>query len=152
MQKLKNVNFILKIVGDGPDRKKLEKLTRQLNLQKKIKFLGSKKNLKNFLNKSDLLINTSKFEGFPNVVVEAISESVPVISSKSHGGITEILKKKNFGMTYINENEDSLINKINYFAKKRYLFFIKKKQVKIAFKEFSAKFSCKRYENIFDKL
>ena len=96
LQKLKNVNFILKIVGDGPDRKKLEKLTRQLNLQKKIKFLGFKKNLKNLLNKSDLVINTSKFEGFPNIVVEAISESVPVISSKNDGGIMEKLKKKKF--------------------------------------------------------
>ena len=152
LQKLKNVNFVLKIVGNGPDRKKLEKLVTQLNLQNKIEFLGFKKNIKNLLNKSDLLINTSKFEGFPNVVVEAISSGVPVISSKSHGGIMEILKKKSFGMTYTKENEDSLINKINYFIKKRYLFFIKKKEVKTAFKHFSAKFSCKRYESVFDKL
>ena len=152
LQKLRKVNFILKIVGNGPDKKKLEKLAIHLNLQKKIKFLGFKKNLKEILNKSDLLINASKFEGFPNVVVEAISASVPVISSKSHGGIMEILKKKNFGMTYINDNEDSLVKKINFFIKKRYLFFIKKKEVKIAFKEFSAKFSCKKYESVFDKL
>ena len=58
--------------------------------------------------KSDLLINTSYFEGFPNVVIEALNYKVPVICSRSGGGIFEILKNGKYGDLYEKGNIDSL--------------------------------------------
>ena len=46
---------------------------------------------KKLLLKSDLYVCSSDFEGFPNTVVEAINYRLPVISTRSHGGINEIL-------------------------------------------------------------
>jgi len=86
-------NFIVKIVGDGPEKENLIKLSRKLGLNKKIIFLGHKKEnrISNYYSESDLFINPSYFEGFPNVVVEALSFNLPVICSDSYGGIKEIL-------------------------------------------------------------
>ena len=53
--------------------------------------MGYKANPYKYLIKSDLYINSSYFEGFPNSIVEAINTNLPIISSQSHGGINDIL-------------------------------------------------------------
>jgi len=152
LHRLSHVKFVLRIVGDGPDKEMLEKLVIKLKLQDKIFFLGFKNNINFFLNNSDLLIHTSKFEGFPNVVVEAISAGVPVISSDSHGGIREIMKKREFGLIYSSNIKHSLTKKINYFITHRQHFKIIKKNVHKIFRYYSSKFSTTKYEKIFDSL
>ena len=46
------------------------------------------------------MISTSIYEGFPNVVAEAISFNCLVISSNSFGGINDLIKNENFGYIY----------------------------------------------------
>ena len=46
-----------------------------------VKLIGYKSNAENYLRCCDLFILTSKFEGLPNVLIEAQSKSIPIISS-----------------------------------------------------------------------
>ena len=69
----------------------------KLKLEKKIKFLKFQSNTDKYFAESDLFINTSFFEGFPNSVVEAISYNVPVLCSKSHGGFHDFIKNDTYG-------------------------------------------------------
>lgn len=155
---LKSVNelekdkFRLKILGDGPLRKKMELKVKNLNLEKNIKFLGFQKDTSYFLKRCDLLINTSYFEGFPNVVIEALSYSVPVICSKSHGGIYEILKNGNYGDLFDLEIDGSLTKKINLFFKNPKKLIKKANDSKKHLINFEKKKSAKKYEKIFEKL
>ncbi len=111
--------------------------------------LGFKANVYPYLKKSDLLINPSYFEGFPNVVIEALSCGVPVICSKSHGGIKEILKNEKYGDLFENGNTEDLMNKIiNFFKDPNKLQFKSLKGQK-DLKRFSEKESAKKYEKIF---
>ena len=66
-------------------------------------------------NISNLYINSSYFEGFPNSVVEAINFGLPVISSQSYGGINEILLNGKCGTIFRNGDSVDLANKIQNF-------------------------------------
>ena len=152
LSRLKNVNFTLKIIGDGPERKKLSQLIRKKNFEKKIKIISYRKNIRKYFMESDLFVSSSKFEGFPNVVVEAISNNLPVLSSSSHGGIYEILKNKKYGMIYNSENLFSFESKIKYFIKNKEKFTFSKANVKKDFREFHQKISSQKYDKVFKKL
>ena len=144
--------YRLKILGDGPLRKKMELKVKNLNLEKNIKFLGFKKDTSYYLKRSDLLINTSYFEGFPNVVIEALSYSVPVICSKSHGGVYEILKNGHYGDLFDLRIDGSLTKKINLFFKNPKKLIKKANDSKKHLINFEKKKSAKKYEKIFEKL
>ena len=73
------------------------------------------KDIRPVLKLSNLYINTSYFEGFPNSVVEAIDHGIPVICSQSHGGINEILLNGKCGTIFKNGNSFDLASKIEEY-------------------------------------
>lgn len=152
LSKLKGIKFFLTIIGDGPEKKRLFRLIHKNNLTKKIKIISFKKQLSKYFNESDLFISCSKFEGFPNAIVEAISHNLPVLSSNSHGGIYEILKNKRYGMIYDSHDYFSFESKIKYFIKNREKFIFSKTNVQKDFRKFHQQYSTQKYDKIFQKL
>ena len=141
--------YNLNIIGDGNKKENIIDLVNKYQLQKNIKVLGFKANIYPYLKKSDLLINPSYFEGFPNVVIEALSCGVPVICSKSYGGINEILKNEKYGDLFENGNTKDLKNKISNFLKNPNKLQYKSLKGQKDLKRFSEKESAKKYEKIF---
>jgi len=86
-----NRNVKLVILGDGTLREKLEKLTKSLGLENEVFFLGKVENVFPYLKNSDCFVLTSFYEGFPNVITEALSQNLPVISTDCVSGPREIL-------------------------------------------------------------
>ena len=82
----------LTLVGDGPDRTRLESMSRELGLESRVKFLGyrSKDEIAEFMRRSDLLVLPSRWDNMPCVLLEALACGLPVIASKV-GGIPEIV-------------------------------------------------------------
>jgi len=72
-------------------RKELEVLTENLNIKDKVYFVGFKKNPHNYVANSDLFVLSSKNEGLPNSLIEAIAVGVPVVSTNCLSGPSEIL-------------------------------------------------------------
>jgi glycosyltransferase involved in cell wall biosynthesis len=104
-------------VGEGNKKKQIERFIKIEKLDNKVKLLGFRKNISSILKKSDLLVNSSYFEGFPNVVVEALAFQVPTICSKSGGGVFEILKNGKYGDLYNKGDISSLRIKIESHIK-----------------------------------
>ena len=100
-------NTILLLLGDGVEKSMLEK--RYASMKNMI-FLGNKRNVDNYLNASDFFISSSKSEGLPNSVLEAISSGLPVILSDipQHLEILEEGKKLGeIGYSFkLNDKED----------------------------------------------
>ncbi|MFA6256012.1 MAG: glycosyltransferase [Candidatus Absconditabacterales bacterium] len=84
-------NRIYLIVGDGPERKSLEKLVYSLGLQDNIVFIGMQKNVFKFLNIADIFLYASEVEGFPNVLMEAREIGLPIITSDFKSGAKEVI-------------------------------------------------------------
>ena len=72
----------LHIYGSGPDENYLKQLAKSKKNSQKIKFMGISKDPFNQYSTSDIFCLPSKFEGFPNTVVEAFTCSLPVIAFK----------------------------------------------------------------------
>ncbi len=85
----KEIPSRLILIGDGPDRSDCERLTRELNLQKEVYFLGKQDGLPEILGASDLFLMPSQSESFGLAALEAMSCGLPVISS-SVGGLPEL--------------------------------------------------------------
>jgi glycosyltransferase involved in cell wall biosynthesis len=77
-----NTSISAIIVGDGPCRGKLEKLSEQLRIQERIEFTGFKKDVVPYLQKIDIFVLPSESEGSPIALLEAIAAGLPVIVSR----------------------------------------------------------------------
>lgn len=82
------------ILGEGPQRTYLESLCKKLAIVDKVHLVGFKQNVGYYLKNSKIFAMTSKTEGFPNSMIEAMSFGLPVVSIDSPGGSSEIIGKK----------------------------------------------------------
>ena len=81
-------DYLLQIVGDGPDLSNVKKHAKKLDIYDKIHFMGSRDDVPDILAGSDVFILISNWEGFPISIVEAMRAGLPVIASRV-GGIAE---------------------------------------------------------------
>jgi len=87
-------------IGDGNQKDYLMDLTKQLNLEKRVHFLGQVDNPYKYMAKSDIFVSCSESEGFPNVLVEAMICGAPVVSSDCVSGPREILGDNEYGLLF----------------------------------------------------
>lgn len=84
-----NVNLL--IVGDGPEMENLKFQVSDIGLETRVLFKGFVSNPYPYIENSLALLSASLREGFPNVLIEALSLGTPVISSKAKTGPKEII-------------------------------------------------------------
>lgn len=88
--RLKNQNIVLHILGDGKDKEMLNEMKEMLGL-KHVIFHGKKSNPYQYLKFADLFILSSRYEGFPNVLLEAGACGIYSLANNCPGGIDEII-------------------------------------------------------------
>jgi len=113
--KLPKLKLIM--VGDGNYRAYLEKIVEKLNIQKKVIFTGYQTDINSFLERGDIFVNPSHFEGMPNAVLEAMAKGVLVFCSN----IPEhqyIIQNNNNGVLFNHTLEEDLAERILDFYKK----------------------------------
>ncbi len=87
------------ILGDGPLRGRLEATAKAFQLlnDRRVQFLGHREDVPRLLAASDLLVLPSRFEGLPNVVLEAMQASKPVVATAAPG-TTELVVDRQTGL------------------------------------------------------
>ncbi len=101
-------NWKLFIVGDGEYRKNLEIMVEYLNLSDKIYFLGKQKDIESYYKKASIFVLSSRTEGFPNVLCEAMANGVATISFDCDFGPRDIIKNGVDGVLVPAENTELL--------------------------------------------
>jgi glycosyltransferase involved in cell wall biosynthesis len=84
------------IVGDGIERPALEKLSHELNISEQVTFWGQQMDVAPFLSASDAFIMSSKSEGLPMSLLQALSLGLPAIVTDV-GGMPEVVRKTDSG-------------------------------------------------------
>jgi glycosyltransferase involved in cell wall biosynthesis len=89
--KIDNANVCLVIMGIGELKTQLERQTIKLGLMPKVRYIGFQENPYPWLAGASAFVLSSRYEGFPNVVVEALACGTPIIATPAPGGTLEIL-------------------------------------------------------------
>mgnify|MGYP000849078382 FL=1 len=123
LNEIKNkIDFKLLIIGRGVNKYKMINYIKENNLKKNVKILPFQNNPFKYLMISDLFILTSKFEGLPNVLLEAAVLKKFIISTNCPTGPREILQNGKGGFLFKIGDYKSLSQKIlNYHQDKRKL-------------------------------
>lgn len=79
--KKRKLDFVLRIVGDGPLRSALEAQARDLGLDDRVEFIGQRDDISGLLAESTFLAHTSDAEGCSNVIMEAMASGRPVVAT-----------------------------------------------------------------------
>lgn len=121
--KILNFDYELWLIGNGERKEHLVKLSKKLNIRKKVKFINFTNDLKKYYKKSDICINSSFFEGQPNSLIEAINYNVPIIYSNIEGISKELFGKERVINSYKINDHVELGSKINdfYLKPKKYI-------------------------------
>ena len=93
-QSLPGTKFVL--VGDGVLRKKLEKLVSEYKLGQEVILTGWRDDIQLILSSLDVFVLTSRWEGLPVVVLEAMAAGLPVVATNT-GGVSEIISEGRTG-------------------------------------------------------
>lgn len=107
----KNKNLLFVIVGGGPERKKLEKLVKRLNIKDQVVFTGnvSRAHVFDVMRQMDVFALTCSLEAFGMVVLEAMQCCVPVVA-RDKTGISDIITSGESG--YLCDSKEAMLNHI----------------------------------------
>jgi N-acetyl-alpha-D-glucosaminyl L-malate synthase BshA len=145
---LKKIPAKLLMVGDGPERHKVEELTRSLAVCAHVKFIGKQEAVEDLLSISDLFVLPSQTESFGLAALEAMACEVPVISSNS-GGIPEInIQGKTGFLSPVGDYEDMAKNAIYILENEERMLQFKKNAFEKA-QEFHIDKILPMYENFY---
>lgn len=103
-------DWLLTVVGDGPERKKLEQQAKGLGLQH-VSFEGFQ-SPKPYYERASILILTSEYEGFPLVLAEGMSFGVVPVVYGSYSAVYDIIKHKENGMIVQPQNGKFEVNEM----------------------------------------
>ena len=111
------IKFKLNIVGNGSQLSKIQKYIENNNLKGLVKLHTNITNTSKFYREADLFILSSIYEGFPNVLVEAAQNNVPIISTNCNSGPREILLNGKGGELIKIKDYLKISQKIELFSK-----------------------------------
>ena len=107
-----NCDWKLIIAGRGEEKKNLEKMIKAKGQENCVKLVGQVKDLTSYYQNAAMFVLTSKHEGTPNVLLEAMAYGVPLIVADNLPGALDLIEDNINGFHYREENIEDLKNKI----------------------------------------
>lgn len=110
------LNLLLSLYGDGPERARLQKLSTDLGMSDRVAFPGRTKNPAAALANADIFVLSSRCEGFPNVLLEAMAAGIAVVAFDCPSGPAEIVENGVSGLLVPNGDVGGLSEAIRRVA------------------------------------
>ena len=144
-------NYKLIIIGDGHLKNELQNLIENLDLKKRVILTGWKKNLKTYYLNSKLFILNSLYEGFGNVLIDAINYELPIITTNCKSGPNEIIDYGKGGFLTPIRDPKLLSQKILFCINNYKLAQRKSQYAKRNIKKFNCEINCEKYFKLISK-
>lgn len=135
------------IVGDGANAEEVFDLAKTLNLTDKIKHIPFTKNVSKYLKESDVFLQGSYVEGFPNALLESCAVGTPVLAFDALGGINEIVEEGING--FVAKDEADFLLKLDLITKRKWDPKVVSESV---IKKYNKEKILNNYENLFIEL
>ena len=146
-------DYILQLVGDGPDLETLKALAVKYEVATRIEFLGDRKDVFDLLSKATMFVLCSDYEGLPNALLESLAIGVPSISSDySPGGVRSIIDNFDNGFIVPCNDENALAEKMIYLAEHSDIREKFTRNSKVVFDRFNPKIIDQKWKNCIAKL
>jgi glycosyltransferase involved in cell wall biosynthesis len=153
-------NATLTIAGEGPLLDKLQKLTRELNIEERVSFTGfvSQEQLREIYYRSHIFLHPSQIgrdgnqEGVPNSMLEAMASGLPVFATE-HGGIPEAIENNINGVLVPERDPETLARAlVNAAEDYEFLSRIARSGAEAVRKNFALRTQAPRLEDIYLRL
>jgi glycosyltransferase involved in cell wall biosynthesis len=140
------------LIGNGKEKVKIQKLINQLHLSQSIHLLGWRKNSYQYLRYASLFVLSSRYEGFPYILLEALSQKTPILATNTPYGPEELLENGLYGKLTPVGNIQKMANEILALLQNKeiYTSLIKKSQKRS--KVFTEEKMLARYKVIFQTI
>jgi len=100
------------IVGKGPDKEQIEAMVNDLDLADSVILAGWQDNVYPFMARAKALVLCSRYEGWPNVLVEAMACGCPVVATDCQTGPREILGDSKYGLLVPVDDPEALAHSV----------------------------------------
>ena len=140
----------LYIIGEGPLREYLQQKIYEYDLQNRVFLLGKRSNVYAYLARAKAFSFSSKSEGFPNVLVEALACGLPIVSTDCPSGPAEILEQGKYGLLVPLNNKKAFVNAMLHLYKDKTLHHNLRKIATIRAKEFAKETIMKKWKEVID--
>lgn len=148
----KNSNVELWILGIGELESKLKQMTKDLGIDESVKYLGFKSDPFEYFAQADLFVLSSEFEGFGNVIVEAMISGLPVVSTDCPHGPSEILNNGEFGVLVEVCNSEALYIGMEKLINDKELISHLKKSGQQRAEQYHAQIISNEYQKVFKEV
>jgi glycosyltransferase involved in cell wall biosynthesis len=149
---VKSKNWKLLMIGDGLEKDNLIRLSESLNISEQISWLGKKKNICDFLNKSSIFILPSRTEGFPNALCEAMACGCAVISFDCQNGPSEIIRNGENGILVPDGDINSMSVSLDALIQNEAMRFELSAKATTMKTELAVDRICEKWESLIDKV
>ncbi|HEX5002389.1 MAG TPA: glycosyltransferase [Bacteroidia bacterium] len=140
------------IIGDGPEKASLLSLASELNILDRVVITGFVENPYQFMAQADVFVLSSIFEGCSNVIAEAMSIGVPVISTDCPYGPGELIDIGENGMLVPMENAQAIANAILYLLENPIFAAILSEKARSSVKKRHSTYIANQYYELFNAL
>ena len=148
-KKINNLKLI--IVGSGSELNSIKIFINENNLKKNVLLVGYKRSEKYFKNSGIFILN-SLFEGLPNVLIEALTYKIPIISTNCMSGPKEILSNGKYG-SLVPVNDHAALAKKIFITIKNYNYALEKSNKGFkSLSRFEYEKQCKKYLKFIKKI
>ena len=141
-------DWSLIILGEGEERRSLEKLTSELGLRGRVSFPGLVQEPTQILKGADLFVMPSRYEGFPNALLEAMACGLAVISTDCDSGPRDIIRDGVDGVLVPPNDMDALALAMDRLMRNQ----AERQRLGAQAVEVSERFSLERIMNMWDNL
>lgn len=104
--------FRMLFVGEGPERPKIEQAIAERGLTEQVRLLGTRHDVPQIFNASDVCLLTSISEGIPLTLIEGMAAGLPVVSTDV-GGVAEVVQDNETGLLASSGDDDALATLLN---------------------------------------
>lgn len=140
------------VIAGGGDPTYLKQICSELNIENKVEFLGEVKDIKHYMQKASVFVLTSRWEGLPMVLIEAMSQGLPCVAYDCFTGPAEIITNGKDGILVNDQNKEDFGQELIYLLNDKDKQLSLSKEAILKVKKYDVNTILDKWEDLLNKI